>query len=104
MAKITSKDLRFTYSKKAVTGDNPKLKAEDRQRFSDAEEYEVVDFINSFHGAEGKELPLISLQKIEWLLHEKKPGSTQGSQNVRTWVIDNFNAFNEEYEKYLSNL
>lgn len=104
MSKITAKDLHFSYSKKAVTGDNPKLKAEDRQRFSDAEEYEVIDFINSFHGADKKELSIESLKKIEWLLHEKKPGGTQGRDKVQKWVIDNFKVYDAEYQKFLNNL
>lgn len=93
------KDLYYTYSSKAVPGDDPRKTKEDATRFSRHEEYEVLTLINSFTDSNGKTLPLRSQQIIEWMIHDHLPSHIQGRQNVTNWIIEKFPTLKSQYPR-----
>lgn len=98
MPEIKKSDLKYTdYSWTAVTGDNPKKTAEDADRFSRHEGYEVLYLLNSLKGAEGTDLALRTRQICEWMIHEKLPSTTQGRAKVIKWIVDNYEVLSKSY-------
>lgn len=93
------KDLHYTYSSKAVPGDDPSKTKEDATRFSRHEEYEVLTLINSFTDSNGKTLPLRSQQIIEWMIHDHLPSNVQGRQNVTNWIVEKFPVLKSQYPR-----
>ncbi|CAI8799903.1 hypothetical protein [Kosakonia quasisacchari] len=96
---MKSSDMHYSYSWKAVPGDNPSKTKEDATRFSRHEGYEVLDLINSFKAEGGTELPLRSKQIIEWMIHEHLPSDYQGRQKVKDWIVANFPRLKGSYPR-----
>ncbi|NVN97631.1 hypothetical protein HXX01_05430 [Candidatus Nomurabacteria bacterium] len=89
---LTATDLQFKYSRKAVPGDNPSLLKLDSHLFNGEEEYEVLNFINSFmssHTVDEKPMSKAHGLKIERML-QKKPGDIRSQEKVKQWVKDNW--------------
>ncbi|MBJ2214905.1 MULTISPECIES: hypothetical protein [Pseudomonas] len=99
LIKIKPSNLYYTdYSETAVKGDDPKKTAEDADRFSRKEKYEVVDMINSI-GWKDNNNTLKSLLIVEWMIHEKLPGTTQGRAKVKAWIHANYAALSKDYPR-----
>lgn len=98
MPKITSKYLLYTYSKKATPGDDPKKTADDANHLSRKEEYEVIDFINSFNGPNRSDLTIPDRQAIEWMIHEHMPKNIQGQERSSEWIIDNYDSLRPKFK------
>lgn len=98
MPKVTKGNLNYTdYSWRAVPGDDPTKTREDADRLSRNEGYEVVDFLNSFVGEKGVDLPVSTRQIIEWMIHEKLPSNIQGRTKVKAWVVENYSSLKPHY-------
>jgi len=92
---LTSADLQYRYSRSAIPGDNPRLRGLDSNFFNGGEEYEVLDFINSFlksHNINGNPLTKEHGLKIERML-QGKPGNLRSQEHVKQWVLDNWNKY-----------
>lgn len=88
-------DLKFTYSKKATPGDNPRLLGLDRTLFNGHEEYEVLSLINGFlkaHNIDGNPLTKEHGLKVERML-QKKPGHIRSQEHVNDWVKKEWRSF-----------
>ncbi len=97
MADMKKNEMLYSdYSWRAVPGDDPSKTAEDRERFSRKEGYEVLTLINSFT-RNGAQLPLRDQRVIEWMIHEKLPSSIQGKANVTEWIKNNFSTLSNIY-------
>lgn len=98
MPKITKADLIYTdYSWTAVEGDNPRKKAEDADRFSRHEGYEVISLLNSLSGEDNTDLSIKTRQICEWMIHEKLPSTTQSRSKVITWIANNYSTMSKNY-------
>ncbi|CAI8844097.1 hypothetical protein ACJ6YJ_15635 [Pseudomonas marginalis] len=99
LIKIKPSELYYTdYSDTAVKGDDPTKTVEDADRFSRKEKYEVVNMINSIGWKDNKN-SLKGLLIVEWMLHEKLPGTTQGRAKVQAWIYANYEAMSKDYPR-----
>ncbi|QIE84983.1 hypothetical protein [Pseudomonas nitroreducens] len=90
MPKITSKDLRYKYSKTVTPGDDPKKTQADSKHLSRAEEYEVIKFLNSFSFKGGADMAIADRQAIEWMIQEHMPSNIQGQKSSTEWVEQHY--------------
>lgn len=98
MPAIKRSDLNYDdYSWTAVPGDDPKKTAEDADRFSRNEGYEVLTLLNSLKGANGADLPVKTRQICEWMIHENLPSGTQGRKKVTSWIVTNYGDMKAAY-------
>lgn len=98
MPKITKADLKYKdYSWSAVPGDDPKKTAEDADRFSRKEGYEVLDLLNSISGENNSDLSIRTRQICEWMIHENLPSNIQGRKKVKSWIIENYSVLSKKY-------
>lgn len=99
MTDMKKSDMLYKdYSWTAVPGDDPTKTKEDRDRFSRKEGYEVLTLINSFT-MDNKPLSLENQRVVEWMIHEKLPGSIQGRANVTEWIKNNFSTLKPSYPR-----
>ena len=99
LIKIKPSNLYYTdYSDTAVKGDDLKKTVEDADRFSRKEKYEVVNMINSIGWKDNKN-SLKGLLIVEWMIHEKLPGTTQGRAKVQAWIYANFEVMSKDYPR-----
>lgn len=92
---LVPSDLQFSYSSKAVPGDNARLRGLDSHLFNGHEQYEVLSFINSFlgsHTRDGAQLTKADGLKVERML-QKKPGEIRSQVGVNEWVLANWKNF-----------
>lgn len=98
MPKMTKNDLIYKdYSWKAVEGDDPTKTAEDADRFSRREGYEVIYLLNTLSGTDNADLSIRTRQICEWMIHEKLPSNIQGRSKVITWIVANFAELSKIY-------
>jgi hypothetical protein len=98
MPAIKRSDLNYKdYSWTAVTGDDPKKKVEDADRFSRKEGYEVLDLLNALTGGNGVDLTIHVRQVCEWMIHEHLPSNVQGRSKVISWIGSNYKALSPKY-------
>lgn len=96
MGVISKSDMFYTdYSWTALDGDNPKIIGKPDSTFLNRNEgYEVLYFINKF--MEIYELKNKSTAtKIEKMIRNELPGATRSQENVKVWIVSNWN--NTEY-------
>ena len=92
---LVPSDLQFTYSRRAVPGDNPSLRSLDSHLVNGHEQYEVLSFINGFlkgHSKNGVALTKADGLKVERML-QKKPGSIRSQEGVNQWVLENWQKY-----------
>jgi hypothetical protein len=95
-AQLTSRDLQYNYSKRAVLGDDPRLRGLDSALFSGHEEYEVLSLINRFlldHNKDGQPLTKADGLKVERML-QQKPGDIRSREHVAQWIRDSWAQYN----------
>lgn len=93
MGDIVKNDLKYKddYSWKAISGDDPKKKAADADRFSRQEGYEVLSVLNSLVKINtGERISIDIAHTCEWMIREKLPSDIQGRQAVIKWLTDNY--------------
>ena len=86
-------DLIYKYNAKAKDShDNPKITGKiDRDKFNRHEEYEVLDFINSF--SKENKLSREDCIKMEHLIHHKLPKDIIKREEVKKWFDENINKY-----------
>lgn len=99
---LSRNDLQHEYSWEASNGDNPRLVGfPDDVLLNRHEGYEVLPFINRF-AERYKLVQKVYGHKTEWLIREKLPSNVRSHENVRKWLVDNWKAFDGEWDKKVS--
>ncbi|WP_343629659.1 hypothetical protein [Roseateles sp.] len=98
MPTLKKSDLKYSdYSWTAVPGDDPTKTADDADRFSRKEGYEVLTLINSLTAKNGADLDLRVRQICEWMIHEQLPSNIQGRSKVKAWIFENYPLLSKRY-------
>lgn len=97
MATITANDLRYSYSWKAIAGDDPRQTGKpDSVLLNRNEGYEVLAFINAFCARHtwnpGPHATVAEALKVERLIKTKLPGEIRSRQHIDAWLVSNWQA------------